>query len=123
MSEKPIYWIGGSKEELRKFPEDVIRNMGYQLSFLQHGLKPTDAKKVPGVGSSVFELREQDADGWYRVVYATVVDDAIGVLYCFQKKQNSITNQQMKTIKGRYQDYTSALKERAKNGNKTKTDR
>ena len=37
--EKPVQWVGSSREDLRKFPDEVRRDIGFALSFAQNGAK------------------------------------------------------------------------------------
>ncbi len=34
---REVYWIGSSKDDLKKFPDDVRREVGYILWLVQHG--------------------------------------------------------------------------------------
>ena len=90
-SERPklaeIVWEGDSKEVLRSFPEAAMQNFGFELWQLQQGERPLNYRPLPSVGSGVFELRDQDERGWYRVVYLSRIDDVIYVLHCFEKSR------------------------------------
>lgn len=63
-----IVWEGDSREIIREFPKPVKADFGAQLQLLQKGLLPKDFKKMNGIGAGVYELREQDATHWYRVI-------------------------------------------------------
>jgi phage-related protein len=41
---------------------------------------------MPSIGPGVFELRDQDARAWYRVIYLSRIRNVIHVLHCFEKK-------------------------------------
>jgi len=47
----------------------VRQNLGFDLWQLQQGEKPSHYRPLPSIGAGVFELRDQDARGWYRLVY------------------------------------------------------
>ena len=64
-----VAWEDDSREILKAFPEDVQRNLGFQLWQLQQGEIPTGSRPLPSLGLGVFELRDQDERAWYRVVY------------------------------------------------------
>ncbi|MEO7160781.1 MAG: type II toxin-antitoxin system RelE/ParE family toxin [Polaromonas sp.] len=83
---KMIEFCGASLNDLREFPHNAMREAGYQLDKVQHGLSPDDAKAMPSIGAGVVELRIWDEAGSFRVVYVTKLADAIYVLHCFQKK-------------------------------------
>ena len=57
MPDKPIYWIGSSKEDICNFPEDARKKAGFQLRAIQRGEKPNDFKYMPTIGKGVEEIR------------------------------------------------------------------
>jgi phage-related protein len=85
-----IVWEGDSLEVLKTFPEVVMQNFGFELWQLQQGERPRDYRPLPSVGPGVFELRDQDKRGWYRVVYLSRIDDVIYALHCFEKKSREM---------------------------------
>jgi phage-related protein len=87
--EKPLHWIGSSKGDLMAFPEEVVDNIGYALSAVQHGGYPPSAKPWKGLGSGVHEIVEGDQSGTFRLVYAVRFRKAVYVLHAFQKKSPS----------------------------------
>jgi phage-related protein len=46
MSDKPIYWIGSSKEDIAQFPQEARLKAGFQLRAVQRGESPTDFKPM-----------------------------------------------------------------------------
>lgn len=83
---KPIAFCASALDDLRSFPKTAMREAGYQLDKVQHGLSPDDAKAMPSIGAGVTELRIWDEAGTFRVVYIAKLADAVYVLHCFQKK-------------------------------------
>ena len=83
---KLIEFQGTALVDLRGFPNSAMREAGYQLDKVQHGLPPDDAKAMPSIGAGVVELRIWDEAGTFRVVYVAKLADAVYVLHCFQKK-------------------------------------
>jgi phage-related protein len=84
---KPLNWIGSSKEDLKKFPEEVKQDVGFALFEIQRGQKPAAAKPLKGVdGAGVLEIIESFAGDTYRVVYTVKFQKVVYVLHCFQKK-------------------------------------
>lgn len=67
MSEKSLTWLGTSRADVREFPEDVRRVVGFELRQVQQGLMPTDWKPMATVGPGVVEIRVHEA-GEYRVL-------------------------------------------------------
>ena len=86
---KSIEFRGTALDDLRGFPQSAMREAGYQLDRVQHGLAPDDAKAMPSIGAGVVELRIWDEAGTFRVMYVTKLADAVYVLHCFQKKSPS----------------------------------
>ena len=85
--EKPLYWMGTSRKDLRGFPDLVKREMGYGLYLAQKGEKHPNAKPLKGYhGAGVLEIVE-DFDGMtYRAVYTLKLKGTVYVLHAFQKK-------------------------------------
>jgi len=83
---KPVEFLGDSLDALRRFPQDVRRQAGFQLDRVQHGLDPDDWKPMKNIGAGVKEIRVRDAAGVFRVIYIAKYEEAVYVLHCFQKK-------------------------------------
>lgn len=83
--EREIIWIGSSLEDLREFPDEVRREIGFALDRAQRVLKHRKAKPLKGF-SGVFEIVSDYDKDTYRAVYAVKLGDEIYVLHCFQKK-------------------------------------
>jgi phage-related protein len=73
-------------DDLRDFRKSAVREAGYQLDKVQHGLPPDNAKAMPSIGAGVVEIRIWDEAGTFRVVYVAKLADAVHVLHCSQKK-------------------------------------
>ena len=56
---KRLEFVGSSLNDLRKFPPEARRAAGFELSFVQQGLEPSDWKPMNAVGSGVREIRIQ----------------------------------------------------------------
>jgi phage-related protein len=84
--ERPLFWVGSSKEDLRAFPEAVQDHIGAALSVAQFGGKHPRAKPWRGEGPGVFEVVEDHRGDTYRAVYTVRFEDAVYVLHAFQKK-------------------------------------
>jgi phage-related protein len=86
-SDKPLFWVGSSLDDLRGFPDQVKRTMGFALRRAQGGGKHVDAKPLKGFGDAgVLEIVEDDDGGTYRAVYTVRFAGAVYVLHAFQKK-------------------------------------
>jgi phage-related protein len=89
LGEKPLFWVGSSKEELLALPESVKDEIGTALSVAQFGGKHPSAKPWRGEGPGVFEVVEDYRGDSYRAVYTVRFERAIYVLHAFQKKSPS----------------------------------
>ncbi len=87
---REVHWEGSSLTDLRTFPEDVQRTVGYALYFAQEGLTHQDARPLKGFkGAGVLEVIERHDGDTYRAVYTVRLKNAVYVLHCFQKKSTS----------------------------------
>ena len=80
--EKPLFWIGPSKDDLLAFPEAVKDQIGTALSVAQFGGKHPHAKPWKGEGPGVFEVAEDHRADTYRAVYTVRFE---GVVYVLQR--------------------------------------
>jgi phage-related protein len=84
---RQLIWVGSSLEDLRAFPDEVKRTMGYALHLAQMGGKHLDAKPLRGFGGAgVLEVVDNLAGNTYRAVYTVRFPTAVSVLHAFQKK-------------------------------------
>jgi phage-related protein len=81
-----------------------MRDAGYQLDKIQHGLPPDDAKALPSVGAGVVELRIWDEAGAFRVMYIAKLADAVYVLHCFQKKTQQTAGRDIELARRRFKE-------------------
>ncbi len=87
---KRLFWIGSSRADLKRFPDEVQNEIGHGLYLAQMGDRHNHAKTLSGLGNAkVMELRENDRSGTYRVVYTVEMAEFIFVLHAFQKKSKS----------------------------------
>lgn len=86
--EKEIVWIGTSKEDLKKFPKNVMKVMGYALDVAQKGGKAEIAKPLKSIvkGATIFEIVDDYDKDTYRAVYAVKFEKYLYVLHTFKKK-------------------------------------
>ena len=75
---RPVVWMGDRKKQLKKMPEDVQKQMG--------GENPPHSKMLKGLGSGVFEIRDDFDSNTYRLVYAVQIGKRLYVLHALQKK-------------------------------------
>jgi phage-related protein len=87
--EKPLFWIGPSKDDLLAFPEAVKDQIGTALSVAQFGGKHPHAKPWKGEGAGVLEVVEDHRADTYRAVYTVRFEGVVYVLHAFKKKSPS----------------------------------
>ena len=84
---RPLYWVGSSRRDLSRFPQDVRQVMGFALWLAQNGGKHPDAKPLRGLsGPGVLEILDDHDGDTFRAVYTVRFHDAVYVLHAFQKK-------------------------------------
>jgi phage-related protein len=85
--------MGSSKGDLIAFPDEVRREIGYQLEHVQEGMDPDDWKPMSTVGAGVREIRVREASG--ACIYLATRPEAIYFLHCFQKKTQKTRQQDL----------------------------
>jgi len=83
--QKPLLWVGSTRDALRELPTTVRKELGIDLRLLQSGEMPRDWKPMSQVGSGVFEIRVR-VGGAFRLIYVAKFTEGIYVLHVFQKK-------------------------------------
>jgi phage-related protein len=87
---KPVRWIGSSLKDLRAFPAEVRREVGYVIYAAQKGGTDPSAKPMKGFpGASVMEIVTPFGGDTWRTVYTVRLKDVVYVLHAFQKKSKS----------------------------------
>lgn len=87
---KPVFWIGSSRKDVRKFPRKVRQTFGQALFDAQTGGKHPDVKPLKGFGGAgVLEVVEDDDGSTYRAVYTVKLAGVVYVLHAYQKKSKA----------------------------------
>ena len=100
---KPLEFVGSSREDLRDFPEEARRDAGVQLWAVQEGLSPRDWKAMTSVGPGAMEIRIRKQGAW-RVIYVAKFEEAVYVLHAFEKKEQKTRQADIDIAKKRYQE-------------------
>lgn len=108
---KPIHFVGSSREDMRKLPEDARETAGHQLFKVQQGKEPDDWKPMPSVGVGVQEIRAWEESGTYRVLYVAKFSEAVYVLHVFEKRSQKTPKSDIQLAQGRYADLLKWRKE------------
>jgi phage-related protein len=84
---KPVRWVGSSREDLRKFPQEVRLRVGGALWDAQLGRKAPYARPLRGFGgASILEIVDDFDGDTFRAVYTVRFARSVYVLHAFQKK-------------------------------------
>jgi phage-related protein len=87
MDPRSVIWVGSSRRDLRAFPAEVRRDIGYALYAAQNGETDPSAKPLRGFGGGgVLEIIARYRGGTWRAVYTVRYAEAVYVLHAFQKK-------------------------------------
>jgi phage-related protein len=85
---KALHWVGSSLKDVREFPDDVKREVGFSLHMAQCGDKAMNVVPLVGFcGAKVLETVIDSDRSTYRAVYTVKFHNAIYVLHAFQKKE------------------------------------
>jgi len=97
-----IIFAGRALQDLKRFPENSIREAGYQLDRVQRGLEPSDWKPMKSVGQGVREIRIRDERGICRVIYVSKYINTVYVLHAFQKKSQKTPKRDLDIARSRF---------------------
>jgi phage-related protein len=75
---------------------------------------------MPSIGPRVFELRQMDDRGWYRVIYLGKVSDRLHMLHSFVKKSAKTSRNDLRIAKARLKAVNARLLAEKKNAQKRK---
>ena len=101
--DKPLSWLGSSLDEVRAFPSQARRSVGFQLRRVQQGLQPNDWKWMPAVGTGVQEIRVH-AGTERRVFYVARFAEGVYVLHAFEKRTRKTPKRNIEQARNRYRD-------------------
>lgn len=115
-----VAWEGDSREVVRTFPDDIKEELGLDIWRMQTGEKPLHARPMKSIGSGVFELRQMDDAGWYRLIYLSKVGNTLHMLHAFKKKSRTTSRNDLKIATDRLRAVKDRLREEKKNARKEK---
>jgi phage-related protein len=98
---KPLRFVGSSLDDLRDFPAEARRQVGFELYAVQRGLEPSDWRPMHDVGPGVQEIRVHVLGEW-RVLYVARFANAIYVLHAFRKKTQKTRREDIELARQRY---------------------
>ena len=108
--EKSLVWLHG-EVKTPPFSIDARIEAGFLLRRLQQGekLAMPQSRPMPGIGTRCHELRINDRDLTWRIVYR-IESDAIVILEVFEKKTSKTPKAVMDTCKDRLKVYNREIK-------------
>lgn len=75
---------------------------------------------MKSIGKGVFELRQMDANGWYRVIYLRKIGNRLFMLHSFVKKSAKTSQKDLNIASNRLKQVQARLVEEKKDGKKSK---
>lgn len=106
---KDVVFVGSSLRDLKAFPLDARRAVGFQLDLLQQGEAPCNWKPMKTVGKSVYEIRVSEESGAFRVFYVVNRADALYVLHAFRKTTRKTETRDIELARARLQEIGTTL--------------
>jgi phage-related protein len=110
-----VVWEGNSLEVLRDFPATTKRNFGREIQRLQEGEQPLNSRPMQSIDKGVFELRQADDDGWYRIIYLKKIAGRLFMLHSFVKKSAKTSRKDLNIAKNRLKQVQARLMEENRN--------
>jgi phage-related protein len=104
-TDKPLIWIQG-EVKTPPFSAEARLKTGFLLRRLQKGdlIELPDSRPMPSIGKSCHELRINDQNKTWRIIYF-IDDDAIVILEVFAKKTQKTPQQVIDVCKKRLAHY------------------
>ncbi len=99
---KTLRFVGSSLDDLKNFPAEARREVGFELDAVQRGFMPSDFKPMLSVGPGTYEIRAHILGEW-RVIYVSKFKQAVYVLHAFQKKVQKTRKEDIELAARRYQ--------------------
>jgi phage-related protein len=111
---KSLLWLGSSRDDIRDFPPEAKKRVGYELYLVQSGLGPSDWKPMSAVGPGVHEIRVRSGRE-HRVLYVAKFEEGIYVLHAFEKKTQRTSKADLELARQRLRE----VLKRRRTGNKS----
>jgi phage-related protein len=114
-----VAWEGDSLEVVRAFPPAVRQEIGLDIRRLQQGTMPHDSRPMRAIGKGVFELRQRDGNGWYRLIYLARIGDTLYMLHGFTKKSAKTSRNDLAIAASRLKDVRARIAQELKHARKS----
>ena len=119
-TEADVVWEGDCLEVVRAFPKPIREDLGADIRLMQLGERPLSSRSMKSVGARVFELRQMDDKGWYRVIYLGKVGNRLHMLHAFRKKSAKTSPNDLRIATARLKAVNARLLEEKTNAKKRK---
>jgi phage-related protein len=101
VSDRPLFWLGTSRSDLKAFPPDARRVAGFQPWRVQQGLEPNDWRPMRTVGPGVREIRIH-TELEHRILYVATFTEGIYVLHAFEKRTRTTPKRDLALARDRF---------------------
>ncbi|AXE99493.1 type II toxin-antitoxin system RelE/ParE family toxin [Paraburkholderia hospita] len=108
--EREICWVSSSYNDLLAFPDESRRQAGFQLAKVQAGLAPDNWKPFDIVGAGTREIRINEQEGSFRVMYVAKFVEAVYMLHCFHMKTQATSRHDREIAEARYRAVANVRK-------------
>ncbi len=115
-----VAWEGDSLEVVRSFPKAIREDLGADIRRMQVGERPLNSRPMKSIGQGVFELRQMDDSGWYRLIYLAKVGNTLHMLHGFVKRSAKTSRTDLNIASTRLKAVKARLLEEKKNVRKEK---
>ena len=105
IKDKPLVWLHG-EIKIPPFSSTARIETGFLFRLLQMGetLNMPHSRPMPGIGKNCHELRINDANSTWRIIYR-IDNDAIIILEVFNKKTQQTSKKVIDVCKKRIKEY------------------
>ena len=86
---REIVYFKAASKALSAFPEDVGVDFATELELFRQHRQTKNTFRMQGELRDVYEIKESDRHGTYRVMFTAIIDEKLYVLHAFQKKSKS----------------------------------
>lgn len=125
-SRQAQFVVESTLSDLRKFPDDVKRKIGFDLRVVQDGDMPEYATPMHGFDPAVLELKAIGENATYRCCVTVKLKYRVYILHVFKKKStkdDETPEKELKTIRRRLlraieldAEYKRAAREQGRRG-------
>jgi phage-related protein len=118
-----VFWEGDSLEIIRTFPKAIREDFGAEIRRLQLGERPLNSRPMRSIGPRVFELRQLDNRGWYRIIYLSQVGNRLFMLHSLVKKSAKTSRNDLRIATARLKAVNVRLQMERKNAQKSESEK